>query len=307
MPFQSDFRWTAYCSWEGLDTLASAWGIAGFHRFRPGFCLSPGGRRAGGRHHLADLPRLCPRALHQWYVDGIVSRNFSELDTSNMSGVMERELANNRTAIASTMVNSHGQPYELSDDPDFALAAMVVTMDGGNHHTGQGSASLIPAPFPPSDPELIPCHHGLDELLVHRRGRHGRLYGERAWTMSRTRTGRSAISRTSRKMRLDTRPCSLAGHALLLRCLLCLILPDCALLHRGLCRRAIDTWTARGRPVCGTRKSLSLNTQESEVVALYATDLATYISEEVPQIRHRRPGLCRLGRFYFHLRGGCTL
>ena len=46
---------------------------------------------------------------------------------------------------------------------------------------------------------------------------------------------------------------------------------------------AIATWTSRTDDLCAVPNTLSLNVAESEVVALYATDLATYISEEVPK------------------------
>ena len=46
---------------------------------------------------------------------------------------------------------------------------------------------------------------------------------------------------------------------------------------------AINVWTSRTDDLCAIPNSLGLNSEESDVVALYATDLATYISEEVPK------------------------
>lgn len=47
---------------------------------------------------------------------------------------------------------------------------------------------------------------------------------------------------------------------------------------------AIEVWTARTDNEYTVPSTLSLNTEESEIVAQYATDLATYISEQVPKL-----------------------
>ena len=46
---------------------------------------------------------------------------------------------------------------------------------------------------------------------------------------------------------------------------------------------AIDVWTSRTDNEAAVPQTLSLNTEESQVVAQYATDLATYISEVIPK------------------------
>ena len=107
---------------SGLDTLSSAWGISSAVSSGAGFAY-----HREGDTLVADITseryESYIRQLAQWYADGIVSQNFTELDTSNMSGTMEAELSANRTAIASTMVNS--MDNLRNEDPNFELVAMV--------------------------------------------------------------------------------------------------------------------------------------------------------------------------------------
>lgn len=269
---------------EGLDTLASAWGIAGTTASGSGFAY-----HREGDELVADITSQTYRdyveQLHQWYVDGIVSRNFSELDTSNMSGVMERELANNRTAIASTMVNSMDNLMSLSDDPDFALAAMVVTLDGGNLHTGQGERQFDSCSISTQcDPELIPYIMGWMNYWYTEEGAMAGSYGVEGLDYEQDADGTIRYLPNITENALGYPPMLFSRARCFSGACFGLMYQDRTVpFFTEAQTEAIDTWTARTDDLCAVPKSLSLNTQESEVVALYATDLATYISEEVPK------------------------
>ena len=269
---------------EGLDTLASAWGVAATTASGSGFAYHREGDELVA-DITSDVYRDYIEQLHQWYVDGIVSQNFSELDTSNMSGVMERELANNRTAIASTMVNSMDNLMQLSEDPDFALAAMVVTVDGGNIHTGQGERQFDSCSISTQcDPDLIPYILGWMNYWYTDEGAMAGCYGVEGLDYEQDADGTIRYLPNITENELGYPPMLFSRARCFSGACFGLMYQDRTVPFFSEAQTdAIDTWTARTDDLCAIPNSLSLNVEESEVVALYATDLATYISEEVPK------------------------
>lgn len=267
---------------EGLDTLASAWGIGSTTASGSGFAY-----HREGDELVADITSQTYQdyieQLHQWYEDGIVSRNFSELDTSNMSGVMERELANNRTAIANTMVNS--MDNLMNEDPDFELAAMVVTVDGGNIHTGQGERQFDSCAISTQcDPELIPYILGWMNYWYTEEGAMAGCYGVEGLDYEQDADGTIRYLPNITENALGYPPMLFSRARCFSGACFGLMYQDRTVPFFTQAQTdSIDTWTSRTDDLCAVPKSLSLNTEESEVVALYATDLATYISEEVPK------------------------
>lgn len=267
---------------EGLDTLASAWGIGSTTASGSGFAY-----HREGDELVADITSQTYRdyieQLHQWYEDGIVSRNFSELDTSNMSGVMERELANNRTAIANTMVNS--MDNLMNEDPDFELAAMVVTVDGGNIHTGQGERQFDSCAISTQcDSELIPYILGWMNYWYTEEGAMAGCYGVEGLDYEQDADGTIRYLPNITENALGYPPMLFSRARCFSGACFGLMYQDRTVPFFTQAQTdSIDTWTSRTDDLCAVPKSLSLNTEESEVVALYATDLATYISEEVPK------------------------
>lgn len=269
---------------EGLDTLATAWGLGGTTASGAGFAYH---REDEGL--VADISSQVYRdyieQLHQWYEDGIVSRNFSELDTSNMSGTMERELANNRTAIANTMVNSMDNLMSLSEDPDFDLAAMVVTVDGGNIHTGQGERQFDSCSISTQcDPDLIPYIMGWMNYWYTEDGAMAGCYGVEGLDYEQDADGTVRYLPNITENELGYPPMLFSRARCFSGASFGLMYQDRTVPFFTEAQTAsIETWTSRTDDLYAVPKSLSLNTAESEVVALYATDLATYISEEVPK------------------------
>ena len=267
---------------EGLDTLASAWGIGGTTASGAGFAY-----HREGDNLVADITSQTYRdyieQLHQWYDDGIVSRNFSELDTSNMSGVMERELASNHTAIANTMVNSMDNLF--NEDPDFELSAMVVTVDGGNIHTGQGERQFDSCSISTQcDPELIPYIMGWMNYWYTEDGAMAGCYGVEGLDYEQDADGTIRYLPNITENELGYPPMLFSRARCFSGACFGLMYQDRTVpFFTEAQTSSIDTWTSRTDDLCAVPKSLSLNTEESEVVALYATDLATYISEEVPK------------------------
>lgn len=269
---------------EGLDTLSTAWGIGTTTASGAGFAY-----HREGDNLVADITSNAYRdyiaQLHQWYVDGIVSQNFSELDTSNMSGVMERELANNRTAIASTMVNSMDNLKQLNEDPDFALAAMVVTVDGGNIHTGPGERQFDSCSISTQcDPKLIPYIMGWMNYWYTEDGAMAGNYGVEGLDYEQDADGTIRYLETITENTLGYPPMLFSRARCFSGASFGLMYQDRTVpFFTEAQTDAIDTWTARTDDLNAVPKTLSLNVEESEVVALYATDLATFISEEVPK------------------------
>ena len=268
----------------GLDTLSSAYGIGTTTASGSGFAY-----HREGDSLVADITSDAYRnyieQLRTWYADGIVSQNFSELDTGNMSGDMERELAANRTAIASTMVNSMDNLMMLSEDPDFALSAMVVTVDGGNIHTGQGERQFDSCSISTRcDPELIPYILGWMNYWYTEEGAMAGCYGVEGLDYEQDPDGTIRYLPNITENELGYPPMLYSRARCFSGASFGLMYQDRTVpFFTEAQTDAIDTWTSRTDDLCAVPKSLSLNVEESEVVALYATDLATYISEEIPK------------------------
>ncbi len=267
---------------EGLDTLSSAWGIAGTTASGSGFAY-----HREGDTLVADITseryESYIRQLHDWYEYGIVSRNFTELDTSNMSGTLEAELAANRTAIASTMVNS--MDNLRNDDPNFELVAMVCTVDGENDHQGQGERQFDSCCITTAcEEDLIPYIMGWMDYWYTDEGAMAGSYGVLGLDYQVNEDGSISYLENITENEYGF-PAMLYSRAR------CFSGASFGLMYQDRTvpfftekqTAAIETWTSRTDDLEALPQSLGLNSEESDVVAQYATDLATYISMEVPK------------------------
>ena len=267
---------------EGLDTLASAWGIAGTTASGSGFAYHREGDKL-----VADITseryESYIRQLAQWYADGIVSRNFSELDTSNMSGTLEAELAANRTAIVSTMVNS--MDNLRNDDPNFELVAMVCTVDGENDHQGQGERQFDSCSISSNcDEELIPYIMGWMDYWYTEEGAMAGSYGVEGLDYQVNDDGSITYLEIITENEYGFPPMLFSRARCFSGASFGLMYQDRTVpFFTEKQTAAIETWTSRTDDLEAIPQTLGLNSEESDVVALYATDLATYISEEVPK------------------------
>lgn len=267
---------------EGLDTLASAWGVAATTASGSGFAY-----HREGDQLVADITSQVYedyiRQLHQWYEDGIVPRNFTELDTSNMSGTMEKELAADRTAIASTMVNS--MDNLTNPDPDFELAPMVCTIDGGNIHSGQGERQFDSCSISTGcDEELIPYIMGWMNYWYTEEGAMAGSYGIQGVDYDYDQDGNIYYLEGITENEYGFPPMLYSRARCFSGASFGLMYQDRTVpFFTDAQTEAINVWTSRTDDLCAIPNSLGLNSEESDVVALYATDLATYISEEVPK------------------------
>jgi putative aldouronate transport system substrate-binding protein len=267
---------------DGLSTMAEAWGVGGTAASGSGFAY-----HREGDTLVADIASEAYKdyvaQLHQWYVDRIVSQNFTELDTGNMSGDMERELAADRTAVVSTMVNS--MDNLTNDDPNFELAAMVVTLDGGNLHTGGGERQFDSTCISTQcDPELIPYIMGWMNYWYTEEGAMAMSYGVEGLDYGYDADGNIMYLKNITENEYGY-PAMLYSRA---RCFsgasFGLMYQDRTVpFYTEAQEVAIETWTSRTDNEEAIPNGLGLNSEESEIVALYATDLATYMSEEIPK------------------------
>lgn len=267
---------------EGLDTLASAWGIAATTASGSGFAYHREGDKL-----VADISseryESYVRQLAQWYEDGIVSRNFSELDTSNMSGTMEAELAANRTAIASTMVNS--MDNLRNEDPNFEMVAMVCTLDGENDHQGQGERQFDSCSISTAcDEDLIPYIMGWMDYWYTEEGAMAGSYGVLGKDYQVNDDGSITYLAEITENEYGFPPMLFSRARCFSGASFGLMYQDRTVPFFTEKQTAtIDYWTSRTDDLEAIPQTLGLNSEESDVVALYATDLATYISEEVPK------------------------
>ena len=267
---------------DGLGTMVEAFGI--------GSTVATG---AGFAYHREDDKLVADitsdryqqyvEQLHQWYADGIVSQNFTELDTGNMSGDQERELAENRTATIRTMVNS--MDNLKNDDPDFELAPMVVTLDGGNIHTGQGERQFDSCSISTNcDEELYPYILGWMNYWYTEEGAMLGSYGIQGvdydYDANGRITGYSSIEYYpyGYPPMLFSRARCFSGAAFGL-----MYQDRTQPFYSEAQTNAIDYWTSRTDDEQAVPQTLSLTTEEGQIVAQYATDLATYISEVIPK------------------------
>lgn len=266
---------------DGLGTLIEAWGLgnvssgSGFAYHREGDEILADVTAPGYKEYIDTL--------RQWYADGIVTQNFTELDTGNMSGDIERELAANRTAIVSTMVNS--MDNLLNDDPDFEIAPIVITVDGGNDHTGQGERQFDSCSISSQcDEDLIPYILGWMNYWYTEEGAMAGSYGVEGLDYDYDADGNIYYTENITQNDLGYPPMLYSRARCFSGASFGLMLQDRTVpFYTDAQTNAIDYWTSRTDNEAAIPTSLSLTTEESEVVALYATDLATYISEEAPK------------------------
>ena len=223
--------------------------------------------------------------LHQWYADGIVSQNFTELDSGNFSGDMEAELAADRTVICKTLVNSWDNLITLNPDPDFELAPMVVTLDGGNVHSGRGERQFDSSSFSSTcDPELYPYILGWMNYWYTEEGAMLGNYGIQGVDYDYDENGNIYYLEGITQNEYGYPPMLFSRARCFSGAAFGLMYQDRTVpFFVEAQNECIDLWTSRTDDEEAVPQSLSLTTEESEIVAQYGPDLATFISEEIPK------------------------
>ena len=267
---------------EDLGTLAEAWGVGGTVSSGSGFAYHREGDKIVA-DITSDRYHDYVEQLHQWYVDRIVSQNFTELDTGNMAGDQERLLAANETAIVHTMVNS--MDNLTNPNPDFAIAPMVVTVDGGNIHTGQGERQFDTCSISSQcDDDLYPYIYGWMNYWYTEEGAMACSYGVEGLDYEVNADGSIRYLPNITENDLGYPPMLYSRARCFSGASFGLMYQDRTVpFFSDAQTNAIDVWTSRTDNEEAVPNALSLTTEESEVVAQYATDLATYISEEIPK------------------------
>ena len=267
-----------------LAAMIQAYGVAGTAATGSGFAY-----HREGDQIVADITseryHEYVEQLAQWYADGIVSQNFTELDSGNFSGDMEAELAAGRTTIVRSMVNSMDNLVNLGSDPDFKLAAMVVTKDGGNIHTGKGERQFDSCSMSGTcDPDLYPYVLGWMNYWYTDEGAMLGSYGIQGLDYDYDENGDIYYLDNIMKNELGYPPMLFSRARCFSGASFGLMYNDRTVpFYTDEQLEVIDTWTSRTDDEEAVPLSMSINTEESQVVAEYAPDLATYISEVIPK------------------------
>ena len=162
---------------------------------------------------------------------------------------------------------------------------MVVTVDGGNIHTGQGERQFDSCSISTQcDPDLIPYIMGWMNYWYTEEGAMAGCYGVEGLDYEQDADGTIRYLPNITENELGYPPMLYSRARCFSGACFGLMYQDRTVpFFTDAQTEAIATWTSRTDDLCAVPNTLSLNVAESEVVALYATDLATYISEEVPK------------------------
>jgi len=198
---------------------------------------------------------------------------------------MEAELAADRTVICKTLVNSWDNLITLNPDPDFELAPMVVTVDGGNIHTGRGERQFDSCSLSSTcDPELYPYILGWMNYWYTEEGAMLGSYGIQGVDYDYDENGDIYYLESITQNEYGYPPMLYSRARCFSGAAFGLMYQDRTVpFYTEVQTDCIDLWTSRTDDEAAVPMSLSLTTAESEIVAQYATDLATYISEEIPK------------------------
>ena len=173
----------------------------------------------------------------------------------------------------------------LNNDPNFELAPMVVTLDGGNIHTGQGERQFDSCSISTQcDEDLIPYIMGWMNYWYTEEGAMAGSYGVEGVDYEIQPDGSILYLPNITENALGYPPMLYSRARCFSGASFGLMYQDRTVpFFTDAQTNAIDVWTSRTDDAQAVPQTLSLNTEESQVVAQYATDLATYISEVIPK------------------------
>ncbi len=219
--------------------------------------------------------------LHDWYLSGIINPNFMEFSSDLMSGETEVEINADRVAMWDGMVTNMTNYYASAADPDFEVVPTVIAPDGIDHITeATRSQDAISLSMTCASPELalgwINYWFTDEGIMIYNYGLEGDTY---------TMDSAGNISYTDKVMNNDLgvdptlfcRTFSLAGCAFGYT-----VQERVYLLYEDYQTEAQEYWTEHTDGSMAV-PTLSLTTEESDVIATYGTDITTYAAENIPK------------------------
>ena len=219
--------------------------------------------------------------LHDWYESGLMSPHFMEFSSDLMSGEVEVEMNANRIAIWSGMVTNMTNYYGNAPDETFEVVPTIVTMDGGKDHitlaTRSQDAICISSTCEEVELALgwINYWFGEEGTMLYNYGVEGDTYvmenGTPAYT-DKVMNNELGVDPT-----LFCRTFSLAGCSFGYT-----VQERIYLLYQDYQTEAQKYWTENTDGSMGV-PTLSLTTEESEVLASYGADITTYAAETLPK------------------------
>lgn len=219
--------------------------------------------------------------LHQWYETGLINPNFMEFSSDLMSGEVEVEMNADRIAIWSGMVTNMPNYYYSAPDASFEVVPTVVTLDGGKDHitlaTRSQDAVSITTACDDVDLALGWINYWFTDegIMLYNYGVEGDTYvmenGTPAYT-DKVMNNELGVDPT-----LFCRTFSLAGCSFGYT-----VQERIYLLYEDYQTEAQAYWTENTDGSMAV-PTLSLTTEESDVLAAYGTDITTYASETLPK------------------------
>ena len=219
--------------------------------------------------------------LREWYETGLMNPNYMEFSSDLMSGEVEVEMNADRIAIWSGMVTNMTNYYANATDPAFEVVPTVVTLDGGKDHitlaTRSQDAISISTACEEVEAALGWLNYWFTEegTMLYNYGVEGDTYvmenGTPAYT-DKVMNNELGVDPT-----LFCRTFSLAGCSFGYT-----VQERIYLLYEDYQTAAQEYWTENTDGSMAV-PTLSLTTEESEVLATYGTDLTTYAAETLPR------------------------
>lgn len=219
--------------------------------------------------------------LRDWYEAGLINPNYMEFSSDLMSGEVEVEINAQRIAIWSGMVTNMTNYYGNAPVDTFEVVPTVVTMDGGKDHitlaTRSQDAVSISTACENVDLALGWINYWFtpEGTMLYNYGVEGDTYvmenGTPAYT-DKVMNNELGVDAT-----LFCRTFSLAGCSFGYT-----VQERIYLLYEDYQTAAQNYWTENSDGSMAV-PTLSLTTEESEVLASYATDLTTYAAETLPK------------------------
>lgn len=219
--------------------------------------------------------------LRQWYESGLINPNFMEFSSDLMSGEVEVEMNADRIAIWSGMVTNMTNYYASAPDETFEVVPTVVTVDGGKDHitlaTRSQDAISITTACQSVEAALGWINYWFTDegIMLYNYGVEGDTYVMENGTPQYTEkvmNNELGVDPT-----LFCRTFSLAGCSFGYT-----VQERIYLLYEDYQTAAQEYWTENTDGSMAV-PTLSLTTEESDVLAAYGTDITTYASETLPK------------------------